>query len=65
MSPFGSHKQMVCDDMLQDTLVGFERLSKGEILLKDEQGYYVTHINRLDDGLADPHRDWNSPARVK
>jgi len=62
-SPFGSHSSMVCDNMLQDSLLGFSRILSGEVLLKDEKGYYVTNINRLDDGLADPKRYSSTIAR--
>ena len=51
---FGSHADMVVDSFdLEDD---FTSLKDGEVVCKDDIGYYVTDINRLDSGLADPNR---------
>jgi len=42
--------------MEHDTVLGVDRILNGEVLLKDEKGYYVTEARRLNDGLADPNR---------
>jgi hypothetical protein len=43
-SMFGSHKSMVVSE-------------KGDhVVLKDVLGEYVTLVNRLDNGMADPNR---------
>lgn len=55
-SLYGSHESMVCDDIEQDTIVGVDNILNGRIVLKDEDGYYITDVIRLDDGLADPNR---------
>jgi len=60
-SPFGSHSSMICDNIVQDTLLGFERIIGGEVILEDEKGYYVTLMDRVDNNLADPKR-FNSKA---
>ena len=53
-SPYGSHEEMVVDSFdLEDD---FTSLKDGEVVCKDDIGYYVTDINRLDSGLADPNR---------
>jgi len=53
---YGSDSNMLCDDMEHDTVLGVDRILNGEVLLKDEKGYYVTEARRLNDGLADPNR---------
>jgi hypothetical protein len=63
-TPFGSHESMVCDNMLQDTVLGVNRILAGAVLLKDDSGYYVTERKRLDDGLADPNRYSSAAARA-
>ncbi len=63
MSPFGSHQSMVCDDLLQDTLLGVRRIFAGDVLLRDAAGYYTTSRDRLDNGLADPNRYGSLAAR--
>ena len=55
-SLYGSHTSMICDPVEEDTILGVDRILKGEVLLKDEKGNYVTERKRLDDGLADPNR---------
>lgn len=52
----GSHRSMICDNVLQDTLLGFRRIIAGEVLLKDSQGYYATTFDKLDTGLMDVNR---------
>jgi|TARA_B100002019_G_C21219292_1_gene573784 hypothetical protein len=42
---FGSHAEMVV-----------EELHDGLVVCEDDRGKYVTHSNRLDNGLADPNR---------
>jgi len=44
-SPFGSHASMVK-----------EYLEEGKVVLVDEKGEYITYVDRLDNGLADPRR---------
>lgn len=50
-SQYGSHASMIVDHAtveLEDP-VNF-------VCLEDENGFYVTERNRLDNGLADPNR---------
>ncbi len=46
-SRYGSHAKMLVEELPDDN---------GMVLLRDEYGEYLTHFNRLDDGLADPAR---------
>ena len=55
-SLYGSHKSMEIgsEEMSQETL---DLLAEaGDIALRDEKGVYITKVNRLDTGLADPKR---------
>lgn len=56
---FGSHAEMVVDHESLKVSV-----NENNVLCKDDQGYYITSKNRLDDGLADPNRYANSSQRV-
>jgi len=44
-SRYGSHEDMVV-----------QHLDDGEVICKDDTGYYKTIQSRLDTGLADPNR---------
>lgn len=52
-TPYGSTSDMVVTD--EETL---SKISVADfcILLKDDEGYYITHKDRIDNGLADPFR---------
>lgn len=56
---FGSHAEMVVDHKSLNINV-----DENSVLCKDDQGYYITNKNRLDDGLADPNRFANTAQRV-
>lgn len=45
---FGSSKSMAIENQ--------EEVPLGFVLCKDEYGEYLTELNRLDSGLADPNR---------
>ena len=49
-SVYGSHTAMVVP-----TPEGLH-LGWGQCVCKDDKGLYVTYVNRLDNGLADPQR---------
>ena len=50
-SPYGSHRcMMVSPEEYNVDLQG------DEVLCRDDIGLYVTTLNRIDSGLADPHR---------
>ena len=53
---FGSHESMVVDH--NELQIGGRdvTLSEGQVLCKDDKGYYVTERNKLDTGIADPNR---------
>jgi hypothetical protein len=56
-SHYGSHTSMVDQGLT-------EQLGNAElVVLKDEEGYYVTEKKRLDTKLADANRYANSAAR--
>jgi len=42
---YGSHKSMVVKE-----------LDNGQVVCQDDRGEYTTHVNKLDNGLADPAR---------
>jgi len=49
-SLFGSHASMICEDLTN-------RLTDPTlVILKDNDGYYMTKKDRLDNGSADPYR---------
>lgn len=50
-SPYGSHKSMVVDH--NEFKIN---LNEGQVLCKDDDEYYITNSDRLDNGLADPNR---------
>ena len=50
---FGSHAEMVV-----------EELHDGLVVCEDDSGKYITHSNRLDNGLADPNR-YNIEKRLR
>ena len=52
-SPYGSHSSMVIN--LDNEAKG-HNIPKGKVVCKDENGYYITFKNRIDNGLADPCR---------
>lgn len=52
-TPYGSTSDMVVTD--QDILKKI-KVAESCVLLKDDEGYYITNINRIDSGLADPLR---------
>jgi hypothetical protein len=56
-SPFGSHQSMV-DNKLTGGLN-----TPGLVVLRDAKGPYVTHSERLDNGIADPNRHNSIEAR--
>ena len=47
---YGSHSDMIDEDKTS------ELNDENKVVLLDEHGYYITSRNRLDSGLADPHR---------
>jgi len=54
-SRFGSHWAMACDLATQLELLGWRRM-RDEVVLRDNEGTYVTTRDRLDNGLADLNR---------
>lgn len=48
---YGSHAEMVVDSSEFDV-----KLSDGEVVCSDQDGFYITFKNRLDSGFADPRR---------
>lgn len=50
-SAYGSHASMVVDHKEFKL-----ELNDDEVLCKDDNSYYITKKNRLDNGLADPNR---------
>lgn len=52
-TPYGTTSDMVVDD---EKIIAKFTLDENSILAKDDNGYYVTHKNRVNNGLADPFR---------
>ena len=59
-SHFGSHSEMIVDKSLYQNI----SISDGQVICKDDDGYYKTDLNRIDTGLADPNRYANPEARI-
>jgi hypothetical protein len=57
-SRFGSHEVMVVDHMSVPEWNADMNLTlgEGEVLCRDDTHYYITSVDRLDTGLADPNR---------
>lgn len=52
-TPYGSTSDMIVTD--QDILSKVP-VSENCVLLQDDDGYYITNKNRIDNGLSDPLR---------
>lgn len=52
-TPYGSTGDMVVTD---DSILSKIQIDENCLLLKDDDGYYITMKNRVDNGLADPMR---------
>jgi len=52
-TPYGSTSDMIVTD--QDILSKVP-VADNCVLLKDDDGYYITNKNRIDNGLSDPLR---------
>lgn len=57
---FGSHKEMVADCSITAEL----KLGPKDVVCRDDLGYYITSIDRIDNGMADPNRYANSKNRI-
>ena len=58
---FGSTADMVVDHSNFKNIT----LNEGQVLCKDDIGYYVTLLNRINNGLADPNRYANTSQRLE
>ena len=58
---FGSTSDMVVDHSQFKNVT----LNEGQVLCNDDIGYYITLINRINNGLADPNRHSNISQRVE
>jgi len=61
---FGSHASMVVDHTKIETKNKDMELSREKVVCQDDLGYYITEKNRLDNGLADSNRYFNSKRMV-
>jgi len=52
-TPYGSTSDMIVTD---EQILSKVKLDDGCVLLKDDEGYYITNKGRINDGLADPLR---------
>jgi hypothetical protein len=57
---FGSTADMVVDHSAFKNIT----INEGQVLCKDDSGYYITLLNRINDGLADPNRYANISQRI-
>jgi hypothetical protein len=59
-SAFGSHSSMI----VEASKYGENVLLENQVICKDDEGFYITTKNRIDDGLADPNRYANQSTRI-
>jgi hypothetical protein len=52
-TPYGSTSDMIVKD---EDILKKVAVTDNCVLLKDDEGYYITTKNRIDDGLSDPVR---------
>lgn len=52
-TPYGSTSDMIVSD---ENILKKVTIHENCILLQDDEGYYITNKNRIDDGLSDPLR---------
>lgn len=56
-SPYGTHSNMLVTDEEVLKRLHFDEFETAQfVLVKDDEGYYITQKNRVDSGLADPNR---------
>ncbi len=59
-SPHGSHSSMIVEEFIDKKIVeidGIKRtIAEDEVVLKDDDGLYITKKNRLDTKMADGNR---------
>lgn len=58
-TPYGTTSEMIVTD---ENITNLFSLEESQILVKDDEGYYYTSVDRVDNGLADPNR-YNSALR--
>jgi hypothetical protein len=58
---FGSTADMVVDHSNFKNIT----LNDGQVLCKDDIGHYITLLNRINNGLADPNRYANKSQRIE
>jgi len=63
-SKYGSHKSMVVGKIMEGVGADLNIPSDRQVALKDENGIYITDVNVLDNGMADPNRYGNIKARI-
>jgi len=59
-SHFGSHSEMMIDRSKYNNI----QVNDNQVVCKDDEGYYITDLNRIDNGLADPNRYANPTSRL-
>ena len=52
-TPYGSTSEMIVTD---ENVLSKLELAADTVLVKDDNGYYVTFKDRIDNGMADPRR---------
>jgi hypothetical protein len=52
-TPYGTTSEMIVTD---EKLTSLFTLESSQVLVKDDEGYYYTNVDRVDNGLADPNR---------
>jgi hypothetical protein len=52
-TPYGSTGDMVVTD---ESILSKVSVDNDSVLLKDDEGFYITYKNRVDSGLSDPFR---------
>ncbi len=60
---FGSTSDMVVS--CEDVSIQHLQINSDEVICKDDHGLYITNLNRINSGLADPNRYANVSARTR
>jgi hypothetical protein len=61
-TPYGSTSDMIVENVAEFKDL---QLNEGQVVLQDDDGYYITERTRVDSGMADPNRYANPTNRIK
>lgn len=61
-TPYGSTSDMIVEDI--SMFKGLD-IKDDQVILKDDDGYYITNRDRIDSGRGDPNRYASPKSRIK